>query len=454
MQGQGSSKPVTRPVLQGGSAAAAAAARPSKPASTGFDPTSDTAQLLRRVGFFTLVFLLPIGAVVSRRAAVILTPVAVALLVLASLIDSAPKSPFAAIRNAFLTPGGIAALILVAWAIISISWTPFPVTATEKVIQIGWMTFIGVAGFASLPERVRTANLHLIPVGVAIGALGAMALGAFRAQDINAELMDADPLERGLVVLAVMVWPAVAWLVSRRRILGAGVLLAVVAIATCVMPENAALLAVAVGAVLYVVTRLAGDRGVRVIAIGMPLLLVIAPLFPLILRPFLKFFHGPLYPGAVALRTWAEETGREPLRMITGHGLDTSIRARLVGFLSPDAPRTLPFEIWYELGVVGALAAAVALGCAIYSSRRYDNPALTSGIVACFGAAFTIACFGDANAQSWWLATLVATIITFVAIQRGEFRNARPAAGEARKGARAPAMQLQSQVAAKPADGP
>jgi len=269
----------------------------------------------------------------------------------------------------------------------------------------------------------------LVPVGAFLGALGALALGAFRAQDVNAELMDADPLERGLVVLAVMIWPAVAWLVSRRRVLGACVLLGVVAVATCVMPENAALLAVAVGAALYVITRLTGDRGVRVIAVLMPALLALAPLFPLILRPFLKFFHGPLYPGAVALRAWAEETGREPLRMITGHGLDTSIRARVAGFLSPDAPRTLPFEIWYELGVVGALAAAVALGYAIFASRRHNNPALTSGIVACFGAAFTIACFGAANAQSWWLATLGATIITFVAIQRGEFRNVRPAAG-------------------------
>lgn len=440
MQGQGSSKPATRPVLHGVSApaGAAAATRPVKPAPARFDPGVDTAQLLRRVGFFALVFLLPIGAVVSRRAAVILTPIAVALLVLASLIDRAPKDPLGGLRRAFLTPGGIAALVLLGWAIVSISWTPFPVTATDKVIQIGWMTLIGVAGIASLPERVRTANLHLIPVGVAIGALGALALGAFRAQDVNAELMDADPLERGLVVLAVMVWPAVAWMVSRRRILGAAVLLAVVAIATCVMPENAALLAVAVGAVLYAVTRLAGDRGVRVIGIAMPALLVIAPLFPLILRPFLKFFHGPMYPGAVALRTWAEETGREPLRMLTGHGLDTSMRARMAGFLSPDAPRTLPFEIWYELGVVGALAAAVALGYAIFASRRHDNPALTSGIVACFGAAFTIASFGDANAQSWWLATLVATIITFVAIQRGEFRNIRPAAGELRKAAPAP----------------
>ena len=431
MQGSGSSKPAARPVLQGsGAPAGATSARPAHAQATGrFDPTVDAAQLLRRVGFFTLVFLLPIGAVVSRRAAVILTPIAVALLVLASLIDRAPQKPLIAIRNAFMTPGGVAALVLLGWAIVSISWTPFPETATDKVIQIGWMTLIGVAGVASLPERVRTANLHLIPVGVAIGALGALALGAFRAQDVNAELMDADPLERGLVVLAVMVWPAVAWLVSRRRVLGACVLLGVVAVATCVMPENAALLAVAVGAALYVITRLTGDRGVRVIAVLMPALLALAPLFPLILRPFLKFFHGPLYPGAVALRAWAEETGREPLRMITGHGLDTSIRARVAGFLSPDAPRTLPFEIWYELGVVGALAAAVALGYAIFASRRHNNPALTSGIVACFGAAFTIACFGAANAQSWWLATLGATIITFVAIQRGEFRNLRPAAG-------------------------
>ncbi|MFC0284684.1 peptide ABC transporter permease [Camelimonas abortus] len=420
-------------MLKGAGVAAGQGARSGQepgrsPAGGGFDPTVDTARLLRRVGFFVLVFLLPIGAVVSRRASVILTPVAVALLALASLIDRAPRSPATFLRNVFGSAGGVAALVLVGWAVLSIAWTQFPATAAEKVLQIGWMTFIGLAGVAAMPERVRTANLHLIPVGVAIGALGAIALGAFRAQDVNAELMDADPLDRGLVVLAVMVWPAVAWLACRGRVLGACVLLAVVAVATCVMPENAALLAVAVGAGLYALVRLTGDRGVRLAAIVMPALLAFAPLFPLVPRPFLKFFHGPMYPGAVALRAWAEETGREPLRMLTGHGLDTSIRSRLAGFLSPDAPRTLPFEIWYELGVVGALSAAAALYFAIMTARRQENPSLAAGIVACFGAAFAIASFGDANAQSWWLATLAAAIITFMAIRRGAFRAARPLA--------------------------
>jgi hypothetical protein len=117
----------------------------------------------------------------------------------------------------------------------------------------------------------------------------------------------------------------------------------------------------------------------------------------------------------------------EPVRLITGHGFETALRARFVGLLSPNAPNTLLFEIWYELGIVGAAAAAVALYLSARDAAR-DHPPLVPGVMAAFATAFAFACLGIGTAQVWWLTTLIAVIVIFVAAERGQFRTARPKA--------------------------
>jgi hypothetical protein len=88
---------------------------------------------------------------------------------------------------------------------------------------------------------------------------------------------------------------------------------------------------------------------------------------------------------------------------------------------------TVLFEIWYELGVVGAAAAAVALHAAVHSAGR-GHPALVPGGMAAFAAAFTFAIFGIGTAQMWWVTTLATVTLVFVAAERGQFRTTRPKA--------------------------
>jgi hypothetical protein len=116
-----------------------------------------------------------------------------------------------------------------------------------------------------------------------------------------------------------------------------------------------------------------------------------------------------------------------PIKLITGYGLDTSLRSRFTGQLPVTAPQALPFEIWYELGLVGALAAAAALFFAVRSLGS-NNQTLVPAQLAAFAAAFTLASTGAASAQAWWLTALGAVLVTFVAIERGQFRTSRPKA--------------------------
>ncbi len=115
----------------------------------------------------------------------------------------------------------------------------------------------------------------------------------------------------------------------------------------------------------------------------------------------------------------------EPVRLVTGHGFETALRGRFAGLVPPNAPTTALFEFWYELGIVGAFAAALGLLVAI---RRTGGgaPTLVPGAMACFASAFSFACLGVGLTTVWWLATLGIAVMVFVAVERGQFRTSRP----------------------------
>ena len=93
----------------------------------------------------------------------------------------------------------------------------------------------------------------------------------------------------------------------------------------------------------------------------------------------------------------------------------------------PNAPNSLLFEIWYDLGIIGALAGAAALYFSAMRAGREDPP-LVPAIMALYASAFALACLGVGTAQMWWFTALVAVVLVFVATERGQFRTKRPKA--------------------------
>jgi hypothetical protein len=129
---------------------------------------------------------------------------------------------------------------------------------------------------------------------------------------------------------------------------------------------------------------------------------------------------------AQMLSIWADVIRQSPIELITGHGLDTVVRGQMNGTLPQPAPATLLFETWYELGLVGAAAAAACLYFAIRAAGRMTG-ALAAGGVAAFTTAFALSVFGFAPLLPWWLMTLTAVMLLFGAIARGQYRTDRPA---------------------------
>ncbi|WP_407522523.1 peptide ABC transporter permease [Methylobacterium oryzisoli] len=391
------------------------------------DPAVDAAALLRRIGFFAMLVVVPTAALLSRRAIVIVVPIAVVLLCLAAALDGAARPALTGLGRFARARAAAAGALLVGWAALSLVWTPFPGPAAERLLNIAVTVGLTLAGFLALPDRMRAANAYLLPVGVALAAVLAVALGLFSGAALRVGLDDDSALERGAMLLALLVWPAVAWLRSRRRDIEALGVAVAVALALVLAPSPIPLLALAAGAAAFALTAWRREIGVKVTAGVAAGLVVLSPLLPFLLRPLVTPVLGPLHPLSLSLRTWQRVVTSEPLRLITGHGFETALRGRVVGLLPANAPSSLLFEIWYELGVVGAFAAAFVLWSSLRQSGR-EHPLLAPGAMATAAAAFASACLGIGTTVIWWLTSLAVAVLAFAAIERGQFRTSRPRA--------------------------
>ncbi|WP_336488188.1 peptide ABC transporter permease [Methylobacterium nigriterrae] len=389
------------------------------------DPALDAAALLRRVGFFGLFVIVPVVAQVARRATVVLAPIAVILLILASAIDNRQRPLRPAAARLLTAPAFLAGMLVILWSALSLIWTPFPGPATERLLNLVATILLTLAGYLALPDRMRSANLYLLPLGVTAAAIVAIMIGLFGDTLMRGGTEEDNALDRGLTLLALLAWPAVAWLRSRHRDREALATGLVVAAALVVSPNSTQIVALAIGALAFALTSLRPGLGVAATACLSAALLALAPLLPFVARPIGAAVLGPVSPGVLSLKAWQKVVTTEPVRLVTGHGFETALRGRFVGLLPTNAPTTMLFEFWYELGIVGAFAAAFALYASIRRSGR-DVPALVPGAMAAFATAFTIACVGVGLTVMWWLTTLAITILVFVSIERGQFRSRRP----------------------------
>lgn len=388
------------------------------------DPAADAAILLRRIGFATLALALPLASLVSRRAAVVLVPIGIVLLVIASVMEE-PRWFTTTLRGALTSRAGLILVGLVGWAVLSLIWSPYTSSATEKAGNLVLAVALGFIGTAALPERMRASNLNLVALGTGLAAIFALALiviTALRRTDV-----EIGSVERGISVVLIMAWPALAWLLSRQRGLSALGLALFVSLLALSRFEEGETIAMMCGAVAFGAVSANRATAVPIVAGALSAIMLLAPLLPFLLIPIVSGFPDGAGDIVETLGVWADVVSREPIQLITGHGLDTVLRGRVTGALPPATPTTLLFETWYELGLVGAAAAAACLYFAVQAAGRMPG-ALAAGGVAAYTTAFALTALGFATLQPWWLMTLAAVVLLFVAIARGQYRTDRPIA--------------------------
>jgi hypothetical protein len=366
----------------------------------------------------------PLFSQFSRRGFVIVVPFGAILLILAQLIESDGDEPFAQMRASLGNVCAWPVLFFIGWAGLSLIWTPFVAEASIRYANLVALSLMLFATIQSLNGHIRTTNLNLLPIGLAASLV--LALFVIWQNYIRDEIPTENmTLERLPVVSSVLMIPITGWLLSRKKYVIWLALLLATGLTLVLLEAVTALTALALALIVYglAMMRPALARGLTMA--GTALLMLIAPLLPFLLRPLTKWVYGAGDVTLEMLRAWGRLVQKDPLRLLTGHGFDVSMRAKAAGFIEPTAPRGLLFEIWYELGFLGVFA----LSCIFVLTIRYTRqlaPSLAASFLASLVVCFVFAVAGQASMQAWWLTLIGLLMIHLVALAHGHYHTRRP----------------------------
>ncbi|GAC1328227.1 MAG: hypothetical protein NVSMB26_03240 [Beijerinckiaceae bacterium] len=381
------------------------------------DPAAGAAKLLFLVSLAVLFVAAPLAATGTRQAIYSIMPIgAVLTLIAASLSDETNGVDLARSRLSSIT--ALVGLCLVLWAALSLIWTPFPGEAGARLTK-GVVTAILVIAAASiLASRSVGSDALILPAGVAVAACAVIIAGLLGAPEAGQIEPDGTTtLDRAAIGLVLLLWPALAVLALRGFAAAAGALGAAVLIAVLAARIPVGIAALAAGGFAFGAARLRRGRTRFALAVFFAGLFLLCPLVPLLAK---IVGSGVLPDFAASLKIWGDILAKDGARLLTGHGLDAAARGIAYGYLPGQTPRGLLFEIWYELGIVGAALGALFIYrvcMAVGRAPRMLAPYLLAGLT----AGLTVTILGLGTAQVWWLTLVGLDVLAFAVTAKGRY---------------------------------
>ena len=388
-------------------------------------PAEAAAKVLIRLGLAALFVALPCTGIFWRGAIYVLLPVGATLILIGAMLD-APRHIGRRLHGALVSPVGCAALFLTFWACLSLLWTPFPEEAADRFFKSASTTVLAVLVAVYLPQKTKTLDLYLLPIGLAAASVATLALALFGSSwFLGGFEFDETLFERSMITSIVLVWPALGMLSFREHWISAAILAILVAAVALAGFAQIALLATGAGAFTFAVAMSGPARTARVLAWLFGLLIMFAPALPLIYRLALRLSGFEPGAGSAPMLIWSDLIVSQWPRLITGHGFDFVHQGLSFGYLPERSPRSLLFVIWYDLGLAGAAGFMILVVQTFLSAGAIPAkaaPALLAGLV----AILTIAILGIATAQIWWVTLLDCDAIAFAILLKGIDRAQRP----------------------------
>ena len=177
------------------------------------DDAADAARFFSRVAYALLALGAPVGVVIHPLALFFVFPIGVALILMAAALEGAPGFIDRMFR-AFRAPPFLALIAGLAWATLSILWTPYPVSAAQHVLKLGLLIGATLAAVSAPYGNARATDLYLFPIGVVCGMAAMAAMGLTHILSGSA---DITGFQSGAVALAVLLFPAIGGLTARGR---------------------------------------------------------------------------------------------------------------------------------------------------------------------------------------------------------------------------------------------
>jgi hypothetical protein len=391
------------------------------------DDAADASRFFSRMGYAVLAVGAPVGVVVHPLALFVFFPIGVAMILMAAALEAKPGFLDRILRS-FGAPAFLALIAGLAWATLSVLWTPYPVSALQQVLKLALLIAATLLTIAAPRDNARATDLYLFPIGV---VLLMVAMAAKGLSNILMGASDDGGLQAGGVALAVLLFPALGGLTARGRN-GYARLLLILSLAFAYIDSYRPLtVALFAGYLALSFSISDSKRTARELAWCAAALILLSPLIPALAPTVAAWvFHTKLAvlpPPYASLSVAADIFTHDKLRLITGHGFETVSRGVRAAILPAQTPKALAFTVWYELGIVGAVLAAVGLW---FAFRNLDHapPQLAPFMAACFSAIVAL-CFLNVDFVDMTTMTLIAAaIISTDVAARSQYRTTRPSA--------------------------
>ena len=304
----------------------------------------------------------------------------------------------------------------VAWAAVSILWSRFPpalsgpMTAVKLALQLP-LYWAVICGARRADSRLARRALAVLAWGMAAFGLVLLAEAATGAEvyrrlhvagwgPIRPDIAQAH-VGHATFIMALL-WPVAAAGVGKRWLaapMAAGLLAAAVMFGSDA-PVAAVALSALSGLMVYAWPRL----GPRVIAAKALALFLGAPVIVAVARQA----WGLERLQAMAPLSWGQRMG------YWSHALDRIVEKPLLGWgldasrtFAPDIvlhPHDAPLQIWLEMGVPGAVLAAIFWAAAILRLQRPARDIPAAAAAASLAAYLLFAAVNFGVWQEWWLA--------------------------------------------------
>lgn len=381
-------------------------------ASALLDPAVAVAGLLTRLGIFSLIVLVPMLAIISRRAVAVFVPLATILLFLAAALDGRIGQ---AILRSLRKLGSFPAIALVAlllFATASLLWTPRFDAAADRLLALTATLALILATVAALPEKTRPSDANLAPIGVAMATitLAASFLPGLPLGEVIGP-GSATETQRAAMLLVMLVWPATAALLARNRLWAAWAIAVALALTLWLVRDLVVIAAFVLSGAAFLAALWRPILAIRVAGAIAIALLLLAPG----LGWLMSVYGGFLIPsqGDETVAVWRDVTHAIPSRPGLGWGFEASASlVRTISNTPLGSPRNAGLQLWLELGAVGVVLATIAIVVGLRAIER-ASLILRPTALAVFVAAGTMM-FGGLAAWSvaWVTAIGLAVILT------------------------------------------
>lgn len=397
------------------------------PKSARTDDVEDASRFLARVGYVVLALAAPASVVLHPSAPIALLPIGVALIVFSAILDP-PAGALTRIGGAIRSPLTLVVLAGLGWATLSILWTPFPVPAGQHVFKLAGLIVAALLAVTTARDHARATELYLFPIGLAAVMAGILVAWLALQQGFS---IDQSRIYDGGLALAVLLFPTMGALAARGRNGYARLMLILAFVYASAIGAPATMTALFAGVATLFFAASDLDRTVRDLSWLAAGLIVLSPLVVALTPTFAAWvLHAKLaalpapYPS---LRVANLVFQHDKPHLLTGHGFETVARGMRAGVLPPQTPQALVFQIWYELGIVGALIAAAGAWLG-FRAIGEGPPRLAPYLAAAVACNLTLGFLSVDMSNMTWVALLTISVIAVDVAARSQYRTKRPSA--------------------------